>query len=410
VLGLVSRAIASFGMVTINVVALAIFLGVFAIVTARLLGPTDRGIVVVFVTLSSMLMVVGSFGANTFARVNLVSDSHPLALSDYFGLVYVLSALQVVLSLGFGAVVLHATHSYVDLAVLGMLMVYSVLNLITYLLRDGLYAFGHNVSASKADPIAAAAQVALAVGLWLCIGLTLHRAFLAVTIGQTLAVSYLVIQYRRHDLRARPTFKHAALVGQIRGGAPALITNLGQSFIFRLDRMILGLLATTAAVGIYSVSATLTEAVLLIPISISQVVFHLIASAKTNLRAVQRLRLANLLLCIVVAALLAITCPWLVRLLFGDAYMDSVQPLRILLVGAVAMGSYLLDVACVNAAGHFVIASELTIIGLTIVTAMDVALIPSFGMTGAAIASAVGYVVMAVMAARRVQVLKVGAR
>jgi len=56
-----------------NFGALALFLGLLAIVTGRILGPSDRGIVVIFMTLSSMLWVLGSFGTNTFARVRLVA-------------------------------------------------------------------------------------------------------------------------------------------------------------------------------------------------------------------------------------------------------------------------------------------------------------------------------------------------
>jgi len=242
----VRRLLGSFGKVTINVAALALFLGLFAIVTGRILGPSERGIVVIFMTLSSMLMVLGSFGSNTFARVRLVAPEKPLALADYLGLIYVLALFQVVLSLVFGAIVLQATHSLVDRFVLALLMVYSVLNLLSYLLRDGLFAYGHNVTASRADAISSAAQLSLVLVFWLSVRLNLYLALVAVTAGQSYAVVYLSMRYRTFGLTHRPHWALKSLAMQIRGGCPAVVTNLGQSMIFRLDRVLLGLLATTA--------------------------------------------------------------------------------------------------------------------------------------------------------------------
>ena len=54
----------------------------FAILTARWLGPSDRGVVVVLMTTSTFLMLVGSFGISTGSRV-LLNDSPPLGLTHY---------------------------------------------------------------------------------------------------------------------------------------------------------------------------------------------------------------------------------------------------------------------------------------------------------------------------------------
>src|SRR6266536_1087324 len=80
------------GPVAVNQVALALSLGLFAVVTGRALGPSGRGIVVIFMTLSSLLMLIGSLGTNTAARVRLVARGQPLLLEHYLALVVVLSA------------------------------------------------------------------------------------------------------------------------------------------------------------------------------------------------------------------------------------------------------------------------------------------------------------------------------
>ena len=116
----------SLGAVTLNAASLAVLMGIFAIATGRVLGPSDRGIVVIFMTLSSMLMVLGSFGTNTFARVHLVSSTEPLPLADYLGLVAALAAAQLVISLVFGGVALWATDRLSKPTVLHLLVLYSV--------------------------------------------------------------------------------------------------------------------------------------------------------------------------------------------------------------------------------------------------------------------------------------------
>ncbi len=293
---------AGLGAVTLNSAALALLMGIFAIVTGRVLGPHDRGIVVIFMTLSSMLMVLGSFGANTFARVHLVSVKKRLPLKEYLGLIGVLATAQFAISLIFGGLAMWATNSLPNFTVLLFLVLYSVLNVVSYLLRDGIYAFGHNGRASRGDPLAAALQLVLVLAIWATWGLTLDRALLVVTVSQACCAIYLLAQFRRVDLPLTVSLSWKSCLLQIRGGLPALITNLGQTFIFRIDRLLLGFLATTTAVGIYSVAVTMTEALLLIPISIGQAMFHRLASGRMRLEAMRRLRLTSLIISMAGAA------------------------------------------------------------------------------------------------------------
>ena len=398
----------SLGAVTFNIATLALLMGIFAIVTGRALGPSDRGIVVIFMTLSSMLMVLGSFGTNTFARVHLVSTSARLALDEYLGLIGALAAAQLAISVILGGLAIWATNSLPNLAVLLLLVVCSVLNVVSYLLRDGLYAFGHNGRASRGDPIGAAIQLFLVLAIWAAAGLTLDRALLSIVAGQACCAGYLIIQFRRVHLPLAISFSFRSCLRQIRGGLPALITNLGQSFIFRIDRLLLGFLATTAAVGTYSVAVTMTETLLLIPISIGQAMFHRLASGRMQLAAMRRLRLISLTISTAGAAILGVVSPWVIDLLFGPDYHSAVAPLRILLVGAVAIGSYLVDVACINAVGRLGSAARLTLLGFIVVGVFDLVLIPAYAMNGAALASAFGYVVMAVAAAIRLHRVTAG--
>ena len=395
------QSVSRVGAVTVNVVALAVLLGLFAIITGRALGPSDRGIVVVFMTLSSMLMVLGSFGVNTFARVHLIAKIDPLPLDEYIGLVAVLAVVQIIVAFTLGGLAMWATHSLTNVQVLLCLAVYSCLNVICYLLREGLYSLGLNARASRGDPLAAAVQLTLVLVIWRTVGLSLDPALWMLILGQAVGTIFFVAQYRKAGLSLRPTLSSKSFRHQIRGGLPALLTNLGQTFIFRADRLILGFLASTAAVGIYSVAVTMTEVLLLIPLSISQAVFHGIASGALPPSALRALRLISIVISSSGGVALGLFCPWLIGLLFGPEFRGAVTPLRILLVGSVAMGSYLVDIATINALGRLGVAGFLTLLGFLLIGALDLALIPPYGMNGAALASTVAYVAMAMVAALR---------
>lgn len=395
-LGRIRNSLTAFGPVTVNLIAISLLLGTLAIVTARALGPTDRGVVVVFMTLTSVLIVAGSLGTNTFARVHLVSADSEIELADYIGITIVLSLAQLFIAFGIGWAALVATHSFGNGAVLVFLVAYSFLSISSYMLRDGLYAFGHSTRASRADAIGAAAQLVLVVAAWGLFGLTLDRTLAAITCGQSVELIYLTAQFRRRGLSLRPRHSRGKAWLQIRGGLPAVLTDLGRSFIFRLDRLLLGVFASTALVGVYSVGVTMTEALLIIPIGIGQVIFHRVASGRRSIDSLGRLRTGAVALSMVIGGLLFLASPWLIKFLFGEEYRAAVTPLRILVIGAVAMGSYVVDVACINAAGKLQSASLLTLFGFAVVIVLDIALIPAFGMTGAAEASTIAYIAMAV--------------
>jgi len=383
----------------VNQVALFGSLGLFAIVTARALGPANRGVLVIFVTLSSLLMLVGSLGTNTAARVRMVAAENRLLLADYLGLAAGLLLIQAVASVGLGAVVLTATHSLVGGYVLVAFAVHSVLSLACTFLRDGLYAFGHTSSASRGDAVAAGVQLAavlLSFALWQG---RLVLAVAAVVVGAVGELGYLAGRYAANSLSLKPRIRFSGWPADIGSGLPALIVHVGQAMTIRFDRILLGILASTGQVGIYSVAATMSETLWLVPASIAQVVFYRVASTQTQLHRLRRVRIANLTLSVLGAGVLALLAPALVRALFGDAFQGATGAMRILLIAAVAVACYHVDITCVIASNGLRWASGVTSVGFAAVLLLDLALIPRFGLLGAAWASVVGYGLMAALSA-----------
>ncbi|QSG07094.1 polysaccharide biosynthesis C-terminal domain-containing protein [Halapricum desulfuricans] len=83
-----------------------------------------------------------------------------------------------------------------------------------------------------------------------------------------------------------------------------------------------------------------------------------------------------------------------VVLYFGPAYASAATPLRILLVGAFLFGLSRAFTPTLKATGHNVATEVVTGVGLIANVALNLLLIPRFGMTGAATGTALSYGVM----------------
>ena len=167
----------------------------------------------------------------------------------------------------------------------------------------------------------------------------------------------------------------------------------------------LGLLLGTGPVGVYSVAATLTEILWLVPMSIGNVLFHRVANGTATARALRALRLANLAFAVACALVLAVLGPAIVAAVFGPDFAGATTPLRVLCVAAVFIAAYHVDIVRVTATGALSLAGRVVGLGCLATVAASFALIAEHGVTGAAAASLLGYALLAggtALAARRV--------
>jgi O-antigen/teichoic acid export membrane protein len=165
--------------------------------------------------------------------------------------------------------------------------------------------------------------------------------------------------------------------------------------VLRLDRILVGLFLSAAAVGVYSVAATATDLVALVPGALSQVLFQRIASRSVDRSTLNRARAYALLSSVAIAAALFLLAPLGIDLLVGPSFSGAVLPLRILLLAAVILSSYQIDAYALAARGQIGAAASATVFGLVVIVIADLILIPTHGIVGAAWASVIAYALMA---------------
>jgi O-antigen/teichoic acid export membrane protein len=368
------------------------------VVTARALGPTGRGVLVLLFTLATITYLACTLGVNTAARVHLVAKDSPVASGDYVGLVLALTVMQTLVCAGVGAVLLPVVSVHLSAV---QELPYAVLGgtlLAQYMLMDGLNAYGRTTLATAIDAAGSATQLLLVVVLAFGHARTVTPYILALTGGNLLQIGLSLAYLSRIGVPVRPRYRRPSWVLLLRSGAPGTALAMAQMLTFRLDRYLVGALMDPKAVGVYSVAVTLPELLRLPSVALSQTVFYRLAAGLGTVEDFRRVRMWCLAVPAALSAVAFVVAPALLRAIFGDTYLAAVTPMRILLFAEVGVSVFYLDGFSLAGIGRLGDAAVSAVVGLVIVTLLDLVMIPAYGLAGAAWASAIGYSIMGVVA------------
>lgn len=203
-------------------------------------------------------------------------------------------------------------------------------------------------------------------------------------------------------------------------------THVGAVLVFlilRVDLLVVNLLVgDVAQVGLYSRAVQVAEVVLYFMLAVENVLFPAVSGLSPStaqggrddrLRpcdsrqaaipaehasAIYRMLRGGLVAGLALMVVFEIGAEWLIVLPFGRAFAGSVEPLRILLPAALAIGLARALFSVFNALERPLVAAAIAAAGLVLITALDLWWIPEHGIRGAAWASLVTYVAMAAAA------------
>jgi len=155
-----------------------------------------------------------------------------------------------------------------------------------------------------------------------------------------------------------------------------------------------------AEVGFYSRSVQVAEVVLLFLLAVENVLFPRMSSLAAGEipRAAAALCRRGLAAGLALAVAFEAASHWLIVAPFGEAFAPSIAPLRILLPGVLAVGFARMLFAVFYAQERPWAPAVVTAVALVLVTGLDLALIPRWGIEGAAAASLAGYALAAAAA------------
>jgi O-antigen/teichoic acid export membrane protein len=170
---------------------------------------------------------------------------------------------------------------------------------------------------------------------------------------------------------------------------------------YRIELFVLELFRGVDAVGVYSVAMQAAEAMWLVPAAIATAITGPVThdDERDAEALVRRSALKGLLYTAGVAVVVGVAAPFVIPLLFGDAFEDAALPLAVLLPGVVAYAPVTVLVVYLSIRhGRPRLSLLVSVVAAAVTAALSFALIPPFGITGAGAASAIGYGAGAVLA------------
>lgn len=183
-------------------------------------------------------------------------------------------------------------------------------------------------------------------------------------------------------------------------GMKGHVGNIATHIIYRFDNFVLNFFHGPAGVGIYSLSVSLVEKVKFIPEPILSATAPRISSLKSfkSAKLTALLVRHTLLISLLLSLLLFMTVPWLLPLIYGFEYSDSVIPLLIMLPGIIAMlmGMGFSSFITLQL-GKPHIMSIVSWCNLAVTLPMMFFMIRSYGVVGAAVTTTVSYLLIVVV-------------
>ncbi len=172
---------------------------------------------------------------------------------------------------------------------------------------------------------------------------------------------------------------------------PVSITSIAAFALAYLDILMLGAFLSPKEVGIYSVASPTSRLVLAFSSAIYATILPRISGLrgdKTKIRKVvaYSTRISFVVLFITTVIFIIISKP-IILLLFGSRYSQAVNPFRILLFGTFFFGMYTLNSGVFQGMGMPKIPMKILVVSAVLDLILNLALIPNYGIIGAAIAS-----------------------
>jgi O-antigen/teichoic acid export membrane protein len=213
-----------------------------------------------------------------------------------------------------------------------------------------------------------------------------------------LALGYSFYLLRKDNL-LRPVFRFSAWLTMMRYGCKTSTTQLLNMIDMNLGTYVINFFVNPAAVGVYSIAMSLVNVFCMLPNSIGMVLFPKAAAlgAQDSRHLTALLCRNTMWLTIIIGSMFILISRWVIVIIYGVRFAEASTAFMLLMPGAVGLVvSRICFTSCAATGypGRTTIAAVITA-SLTII--LDLLLIPRYGMNGAAAATSVAYCTSGVM-------------
>jgi O-antigen/teichoic acid export membrane protein len=369
---------------------------VTGVMTARLLGPTGKGVYATILMLSTVFAAIGGAGIGEAAIVRIGQGA--IGLRDALGAtivaVSISSLVASLLLLVAGFLVFQSDWSHVSrpVFVAGVALPAAIFfNALLQILNATERIVAVSILLGAAAIVTTMATVSLVAGA----GLGVPGAIGATAIGTGAGLAGVVAALWRAGLRPSLKWLPSHIKWAFGYGAKVQSAYLAGELAARFDLVLVTLIIGARQAGFYSVALTVGALVATIPWAVSYSTFPRIAalaSTEAHQLAMRACRLA-VAAALLSAALIALAAPVVVPLAFGRTFAPAVGPALAIIPGGVTSSIQALLGRALAARGQPGTLLLFTSITLAAMCALDLIVIRPFGILGAGIVSTTSSVV-----------------
>lgn len=362
------------------------------ILIARLLGPEGRGQYAVAIAIAAIGAQVLSFGLQSANTYFVARDRSLLGAltSNSLALGVIASVLG---ALGFGVFALLPGASPISLGLTALAIATVPPMLLTLNLRYLLLGIGEVRSFNVVDLLASSSGVAITLVLAVS-GAATPASLLAVAIAVGAIGALIAARALRPFIGTLPR-PSAALLR--RCGAYGFRVFLATGFgllVLKSDLLVVQFERGSEASGLYSVSSSVADLLWILPAVVGAILFPRLTAMSdlpARWRLTERVARYTLLAMIPILALTALLAPVVIRVAFGADFEDAAPSLRILCAAVLFYGITSVFSQFLAARGLPWIVPAIWGSGFALNLALNLLLVPSIGIEGAALASLISY-------------------
>lgn len=377
--------------------AITLFSVVTSLIGARALGPAGRGDLLLITLWPIVIAMLIEIGLPNAYRYWMAKD--PSRVSALFTNAIIYTLVLGAISFVVGDIFIPRLIGQRTDEVMLLVRVYLInipgvvlLSLMRGLL-EGTRRFGWSGAARF---IFFAVQATGFAILWFAGHMTVAAATLTMIAAQTVAMSLAVIAVLR-ELKPRWQPSWREFKTSMSYGMRDYAGVLADYTTLRVDQLMLGAMATNAAVGLYVVAVRLSEMTTFVASAAADALMPEVArSGKDDEPEAMLARMLRLTmyLNLIVLVPLWLLAPTMLRILFGPSFVEATSAFRWLLVAAIAWSASSIVIRGLQGFGYPGLTTIARFFSAGVSVVALIVLLPRMGITGAAISSLIGYTVL----------------
>ena len=390
--------------ITFSFQILIFALGLFtSIILARTLGPNGKGIYTLIFLIPTVMLKLGSLGieaANVYFTGSKKYEIKDIVSNSLFSSI-LLSSILIILFIGISYLKIFnnfLNSNQINLFYLWLVVLTVPFSLFLGFLINIILGQEKIITYNKINIFQAVFQL-IAVSIFLLI---FKQGVFGAIISHVLTIIFvtlLVVLFIKKYTKIYASYNKKIFKDTAKYGVKAYLGNLAQFLNYRLDMFMVALFLTTASVGYYSIAVGIAEKLWMLPETIATVLFPRISSIKdieaNNLTP--RIARHTFFIIFIISLILAMLTVPIIKILFGVDFLPSAVPLLILLPGIVALGGAKTLTADMAGRGKPQFGTYAALISLAVNIPLNLWLIPRWGISGAAFASSIAYIIATIV-------------